>query len=426
MNTHHYLLRAIFIVPICLCLHAPESQGHDSIPVSLMGVDQGIYTVCIDKSRQKLHVYNGRDEVLVLPCSTGMNPGDKKVAGDKRTPEGIYFFKKIIPGGDLPYFYGWRAYTLNYPNPVDRSEGKNGNGIWIHGRIIPLDETDTKGCVSLVNEDLKTLSAYLKAYRTPIITLENMTYLDEKGLDALEQSYKEFISSWLDAWENKDIERYSSCYSPKFYDSQCGDDLETYIQRKKNIFEQYDYISIRTNGIRIVGSEGYVMCFFLMDFAGGSYQSTGVKFVYIENTSSAPKILAEDFIPLDDLPQWQADARDLKNSEQRSLMAFIDTWSASWESKDMTRMKDCYADSFPLKETYLERKQKNIASYKSIEVSLKDVETRRTGVHLLLRARQEFNSDCYHDVGIKELQLIRTRKGFLITQEKWEPLYEGS
>ena len=420
------LFNITFIIFVCQFLGVSEIDARESSPVSLMGVDQGTYSICIDKSQQKLHLFNGRDEVLVLPCSTGMNPGDKKVEGDKRTPEGIYFFKEILQGQNLPNFYGWRAYTLNYPNPIDRSRGKNGNGIWIHGRILPLDSTDTKGCVSLANEDLKKISGYLTSYHTPIISIENMIYLDEKSLDVMERVYKDFISSWLDAWENKDIDRYRSCYSPEFYDSLRGDGLDTYIERKKSTFEKYDYMSIITNDLKIVGADGYVVCYFLMDFAGGGFQSTGVKFVYIENGSEGPKILAEDFIPLKRIPQWEADAKELQQSERDSLMAFIDTWSTSWESKDLARMKDCYADSFPLKEAFFEQKQKDLGPYRFIEVSFEDIETNRTGVYLHLRARQTFTSDRYHDVGIKELQLIRTRKGFFITEEKWERSYEKS
>ena len=421
-----FLFAVILIAVVCVCLPVEDIRGHDSIPVSLISLDQGMYSICVDKSQQRLHLFNGRDEVLNLPCSTGMNCGDKQVEGDRRTPEGIYFFKEILQGDEIPDFYGWRAYILNYPNPIDMARKKNGNGIWIHGRIIPLNSTDTKGCISLTNDDLKKLSGYLEAYRTPIISIDNMIYIDGNSLDAMGKVYKNFIISWLDAWENRDVERYRSCYSPRFHDTLRGDDFDAFIKRKQRIFEKYDHISLLRNGIRIVGADGYVICYFLMDFAGGGFQNTGVKFVYLENSTSGPKILAEDFMALDRISTWDQEANELVSRENDSLMAFLDTWSNAWEAKDLEKMKDCYAASFPSRDKYFEKKQRNLESYQSIQVVLDNIETSRRGVYWKLRAKQRFTSDSYRDVGIKKLQLIRTSKGFFITEEEWERIYEES
>ncbi|MBN2298958.1 MAG: L,D-transpeptidase family protein [Deltaproteobacteria bacterium] len=395
-------------------------------PVSLISVDKGTYSICIDKEQQRLHVFKGRDSVLELPCSTGMNPGNKQFEGDKRTPEGVYFFDKILDGKDLPDFYGWRAYTLNYPNPVDRSIGRNGNGIWIHGRIVPLDFTDTKGCVSLTNDDLKRLSAYLNARRTPVIILKDMVNIDRKSLEVMEQLYAGFVFSWIDAWENKDIEHFRGCYSNSFYDTLSGDTLSTYIDRKKGTFEKYDYITILTNGLRIVSADGYVLCYFLMDFSGGGFQSTGIKYVYLENSSSGPKILAEEFMPLSRAPLWDQEAGDLERREKDELNKFLDSWISAWKTKDFEGMRACYADSFPSLDEFFDMKKRNLEPYRYIQVRLDDIKTDRRGVFWNLRAVQEFTSDKYRDVGIKELQLIRTNKGFYIKQEKWERIHERS
>lgn len=420
-----YLLFDVILI-VFLLLPVWEVNGHDSIPVSLISVDKDIYSICVDKSNQKVHLFNGREKVFEIPCSTGMNPGDKQIEGDKCTPEGVYFFENILQGDNLPDFYGWRAYTLNYPNPIDMSDGKNGDGIWIHGRIIPLGPTDTKGCVSLDNDNLKKLSRYLCAYRTPIISLDDIIYIDEISLDAMEEVYTKFIYRWIYAWEDKDIEEYRACYSKDFFDTLRGDVLETYIDRKKKTFEKYEYISIRTNGMRIVGSDEYILCYFLMDFSGGGFQSTGVKYVYLDNSSDGPKILAEEFIPLHKVTMWNQEAEDLINRENQACKDFLDSWITSWESKKMESMKAFYLDTFPMKDEFFARKQINIKPYQFIKVTLDDIETKRNGVYWKLRAKQEFTSDCYRDVGIKELTLIRTRKGFFISEENWERLYEES
>lgn len=421
-----FLFSAVCAVFVLLHLPLTVMHAQEVYPVSLISVDKGTYSVCIDKQQQSLHVFNGRQKILELPCSTGMNPGNKQYEGDKRTPEGVYFFDKILDGKDLPEFYGWRAYTLNYPNPVDRSSGRNGNGIWIHGRIIPLDSTDTKGCVSLVNEDLKRLSEYLHAKRTPVIILKDMITIDKKSLEVMEQLYAGFIFSWISAWENKDIKNFRGCYSDSFYDTLRGDNLDTYMERKRGTFEQYEYITIQTNGLRIVCADAYVLCYFLMDFSGDGFQSTGIKYVYLENVSNGPRILTEEFMPLSRAPLWDQEARDLEHREHKELSTFLDTWITAWKTKDIEGMRACYAPSFPDIDGYFDRKQRNLEPYRYIQVRLDDMVTERKGVYWKLRAVQEFTSDSYQDVGIKELELIRTSEGFSISQERWERIHERS
>lgn len=45
---------------------------------------------------------------------------------------------KIASGLDFKE-YGGIAYTLNYPNPVDKLRGKTGHGIWIHSKGLGIE-----------------------------------------------------------------------------------------------------------------------------------------------------------------------------------------------------------------------------------------------------------------------------------------------
>lgn len=407
-------------------LWAGEVSGSERAPVSLIGVRDGIYAVCVDKSLQRLYVYNGRKQVEEIPCSTGMNPGDKQVQGDRRTPEGVYFFERIIEGQALPETYGWRAYTLNYPNTVDQAQGKNGNGIWIHGRNLPLEIRDTKGCVSLTNSDLKVLDTYLDPYRTPIITLESMTTIDEQSLDAMESLYRGFINDWIDAWQNKDTEKYEACYSPRFYDALRSQGRDGFLARKRAVSSRYGHISIFSHGLVVVGTDSYVLCYFLMDYSGDSFQSAGVKYVYLENRSEGPRIIAEEFTPLSRARKWQAMAEELERRQNEGVRAFLDAWRSSWENKDLDSMKDLYLASFPGREEYFAAKAKNLAPYQSVRVVLDEVDIQRSGVYWTITANQRFTSDSYEDFGKKTLRLVSVSRGFRVIQEQWEKIDENS
>jgi len=419
----------ISVLVICLLTGLPSMllMGQDQgLPLPLISTEKGKYSVCVDKSCQRLYVYDGRRRILEIPCSTGMNSGNKQIKGDKRTPEGVYFFEKIIDGKKLPKFYGWRAYVLDYPNPVDKANGKNGNGIWIHGRIIPLDKTDTKGCVSLINTDLKRIAPYLDAYMTPVITLDQIIYVNKTTLCNLEESYRDFVYRWINAWANKELEKYRSCYSDRFYDTDRGYCLDDFVESKAKTFKKYNYINISIDQLRIAGADGYILAYFLMDYSGDYFQSTGIKYIYIKSTSLGPKILSERFIPLSTAASWSGFAQGMKTNEQKKVLAFVDSWKRAWEAKDIDRLKTYYSSSFPDRNSFFAKKEKNLASYKYVDVELDDIELSRKGAYWNIRARQRFSSDIYQDLGKKSLRIVMTRKDIYILKEAWERIPDGS
>jgi hypothetical protein len=124
------------------------------------------YVILVDKSAQQVLVYQ-RDNlfapVRVFPCSTGENDGPKIKRNDRRTPQGIYFFTHSYEDSELAPIYGVRAFAIDYPSPLDKMEGKDGYGIWIHGTNKPLKPYDTNGCIALDNEDIK--ERYARHYK---------------------------------------------------------------------------------------------------------------------------------------------------------------------------------------------------------------------------------------------------------------------
>jgi len=290
------------ILVLVLSLFAAGNIWAQAVPLPLVAVGKGDYTICVDKSEQKLYVFNGRSGVLTLNCSTGQNPGDKQSTGDKRTPEGVYFPLQIIDGTTLPPIYGWRAYVLDYPNPIDNYAGKNGHGIWIHGRNKPLDSTDTKGCVSLNNDDLKKIAPFLNPYMTPVVTLGKLNYVAVDDQMRRGRQCLDALNNWLDAWQTKDLERLRACYAPEFVELGTGRRLEAYMKYKQGLFNRYETIRLRTTAPKIVAGERYFIASFLLEFSGGNYRSLGVKYVYLDRQDY--RIMCERFVDLNTAPVW--------------------------------------------------------------------------------------------------------------------------
>ncbi|MBI1987567.1 MAG: L,D-transpeptidase family protein [Nitrospinae bacterium] len=146
------------------------------MPDFLVGMEgeQSSHILLVEKRDQRLRLYKCQNAncqvVKSYRCSTGQKEGDKRRVGDRRTPEGVYFLVDFKRDKDLAPEYGAGAFPLDYPNPIDRGKGKDGNGIWLHGtNKVNLPSTDTKGCVVVSNNDLLDLSRYIRLRETPTV-----------------------------------------------------------------------------------------------------------------------------------------------------------------------------------------------------------------------------------------------------------------
>jgi len=171
------------------------------------------YLFLVEKMSQYLLIYRGMTLEALYPVTTGRDWEDKWREGDRRTPEGIYYFTRFIPPEKLPKMYGGIAVVLNYPNPVDRLLGKGGSGIWLHGsdeegrNSIPFS---TRGCVVADNRDLKDIAARIRKTNTL------MAIYKEIPSSIKVDDIRSFLRSWEESWEQKDLKAYLSHYSRKF------------------------------------------------------------------------------------------------------------------------------------------------------------------------------------------------------------------
>jgi murein L,D-transpeptidase YafK len=221
-----------------------------------------------------------KSEILMsFRIAIGKEEGDKQTEGDNRTPEGIYFTQSIIDGSTLPAKYGPKAIPINFPNPFDQMLGKTGYGIWLHGveKDQRVEEAKvTEGCVAFYNADILSLTKWLRPQQTVVVIARNgasvNTEVDMKKITQL-------TNDWLDAWRNKDIERYISFYREGF--SAKGYDLGGYKKYKANLFEHYDKMELTIDSLRVFVHEKYAMAIMNQDFNGDDrFISKGRKVLY--------------------------------------------------------------------------------------------------------------------------------------------------
>lgn len=225
---------------------------------------------------------------------TGKNAGDKSVAGDLKTPIGIYTLvekkKRVDP------FYGPMAFVTSYPNLYDRIRGKNGAGIWVHG--VPLSGTRdpfTKGCIAINNNDLIQLDQTINPSNTLLIIDSSL----KQGVDpAAYSAILAGLYQWKYAWTYNDLETYLSMYDPSFkrYDGMGFSQFKAY---KERIFSKEETKTIALDHLNIIPYPGDKRNLFWVTFnqlyVSDSHKFEGEKSLLVRlNANQSISILTEE------------------------------------------------------------------------------------------------------------------------------------
>ena len=146
------------------------------------------YSIIVDKFSRKCIVYLSGTRKYEFEAELGRNwVGDKRVRGDKATPEGMYKITKKLEGSKTKYY---KALLLNYPNDEDKENFKSeiergslpasariGDLIEIHGNGGKgIDWTE--GCVALTDKEMDIVFKIVKV-GTPVTIIGSMVDLKD-------------------------------------------------------------------------------------------------------------------------------------------------------------------------------------------------------------------------------------------------------
>lgn len=419
-----------------------HNGGEKNIPSSLLKMDSLVdsYAILVEKQTQRLFLYGfvaGEIKLIKdFPCTTGENSGDKKKRGDRKTPEGIYFFTRIFEDEQLEPRYGMRAFVLDYPNFFDRMQKKGGRGIWLHGTNKTLAPNDSKGCIALNNKNLLEISDYLSLYRTPIIVLEKIEYLPAEVAEKRKRRLETFITEWLNSWQNKELSRYMSYYAKDFRSK--GMNWEQWKQYKDNLNRRNDEINITIDGVQGFKHNGYDLVTFRQDYHSDLLKSEGIKRLYLREEGEAFKIIREQWNRLRGgylLSKEKPLARTIALKQQadikgevEKIKSFIERWRTCWENKETEEYLRCYSDGFEVggmdKRAWGKHKRLLSERYKTIKVIVinAEIDIKEEGKDAEVSFLQHYRSDRYSDKGLKTLLLRKEAGAWYIVSEGWKPL----
>jgi len=274
-------------------------QGMQPLPfIHIKGKD---YFLLCEKRTKTLHLFRSEESafpiVKTYPCIVGSNHVDKKEAGDLATPEGIYFLMSFLTGKSLPEKYGSGAFALNYPNFLDRKEGKKGSGIWLHGYPEHLDRPPfSEGCVVVKNEVLKELIGFIKVGDTPLVIVDTIKFQPQEDRQKFDQSLSDFLNRWEAAWESRDTEKYLRFYSNDFVSSD-GKNYQKFKEYKHRVNQSKKFIQLQIERKAFLLSqknEGRIAILRMnQDYRSDSFKSFSRKVLYLREEQGAWKIIGE-------------------------------------------------------------------------------------------------------------------------------------
>jgi len=251
-----HLLREEAQVRLRALLHKQKNK----LPRQILALGKSVKkALLIDKRANRLYVFSRKEsgelfeEVNDYYITSGKLVGDKKIKGDLRTPEGVYFVTSWISPNKLPEKYGVGAFPVNYPNELDRRNGKTGYGIWLHGTdkgYYSRPPRDSEGCVVLTNIDLDALKSEIKPGLTPVVITDKVEWIDYASWKKERQTIFQAVENWRVGWESMNVNKYLSNYSKDFWSS--SHNLKSWSARKRLLAKNKTHQSIELSDISVL------------------------------------------------------------------------------------------------------------------------------------------------------------------------------
>jgi murein L,D-transpeptidase YafK len=331
---------------------------------------------------------------------------DKKIlAGDKGTPEGIYFINEEIVVDNYDRPRKTIALVLNYPNASDQYNKQTGSDVWIQEQTS--ENSENNSCFYLKNHDLDNLKKYLRMNNTPILILQDTISNLRNRQDWLAQ-----LEQWKTTFASKMLLEHSKMYITD------SDQLDFEYAKKINEILTADNSngSIMMNNIIVLQTPGESIVSFRFIFSSTDYnidKQFSLSLLPVENDW---KIFSEN-------SQYRP---PLKKSDEEKIRDIIYAWKKAWENKNFNRYINFYSKAYNdnsrnFREFY-NYKQRNFRNVKTVKVGIKDLAITRLKDKWQATFIQDYWADNYQDFGKKTIIFEQTQDNFLIIYEDWEEI----
>ena len=285
-----------------------NNKKRETLPRQILALGANVKkAILIDKTANRLYIFSRQKSGRLLEdindyyITTGKLVGDKTIKGDLRTPEGVYFVTSWISPDKLPSKYGVGAFPVNYPNELDKHNGKTGYGIWLHGTDkgdYSRPPRDSEGCVVLTNIDLETLKSEIKPGITPVVITSSVEWIDYTAWKNEQESIMQAIESWRFDWESMNVDKYLSHYDKSFWSA--SHNFKSWSARKRLLARNKTYQSVSLSDVSVLiypkkknKEEQLAVIRLQQDYKSNNFKSEMYKRMYLKKNGKNWKILYE-------------------------------------------------------------------------------------------------------------------------------------
>jgi hypothetical protein len=137
---------------------------------------------------------------------------------------------------------------------------------------------------------MKTAAAYLILFMVllcPVMTVESAGNIDD---------IRSMVYSWADAWQNRNIRRYLSFYSPEFRSK--GLDFNDWRQKKTEFFQRPGHIRVEISDLWVFIEDKNATARFIQRYQGPTLSDMGEKTLVLVYSKGQWRIVSEQWTPL--------------------------------------------------------------------------------------------------------------------------------
>lgn len=316
---------------------------------------------------------------------------------------------------------------MNYPNVVDREQGKGGFAIWLHGTDRPLVPYDSNGCVAMQNTDIDQLATLIDLEDTPILVTDTVRYADADTMVQQRARLTNFTEEWQHRLSTGTYHQYLKLYHPDYLPPiDWWRDWQAF---RRETAKDLGAIDVSLEGLSIYRfRDTYVAAFRQVLHVGSHQLQAGRRTLYIREDEGSLRIVGDDHHRIgpavkDAHPPLLTAVTQFRQTKgaQARVATFVNRWLTAWSSKDIDAYGACYADTFSSKSMskwqWVKYKASLNQKYTRIEVSADDLSYRVNGDEAKVTFTQQYASDRYRSEGQKTLHLRRENGQWKIYRE---------
>lgn len=421
---------------------ADNKSYAEMVPQNIVTMAKGEIALIVEKATQTLFLYkfDGKFNLETkMKCSTGKLKGRKSKSGDRKTPEGVYFFTGKYFEKDLAPVYGAGAFPVDYPNQLDKEAGRTGYSIWLHGTDRKLKPRDSNGCVAIENHNIEKMQGKISLDYTPIVFLDRIEYVDTSRNTTDAEAINVLLEKWANALVTGTYHQYLSYYSPDYLPdirwwgrwqklkSKAENDFSVRL-KKKSIYRDGDiYVVLLEEVIAYDGDEtrtGVKKLYIAKENNGYKIRGENYKFIhYAEDNNKKRAPRRPQFITAAHKTFEHAEVKRVERLNTR-LKAVVSGWVEDWSMGNIDDYSGYYSADFSSsgmdKQAWVDRKRYLSRVYKYIDVKISKVTIKHEKKKAYVSFQQQYKSSGYSADGSKTLVLVNEDKRWKIIQEIWK------